>query len=103
MNPEPNCRHTNLTNTYDSVLNDYQTQQKNTIIFGNQQQTQTFQQNNAYQYYDTNAIQYQNLNVNQGFAQQQFLQQPQVHQGQKHYLLTHKRLNTSRFNHILKN
>ena len=84
MNPEPNCRHKNLTNTYNSVLNDYQTQQKNTDIFGNQQQTQTFQQNNADQYCNTNNTRYQNLNVNQGLGQQQFTQQTQPQQGQTH-------------------
>ena len=79
MNPEPNCRHKNLTNTYSSVLNDFQGQQKNTDVFGNQKQTQMFQQNNAY-HYNTNAVQSQQLNVKQRFGQQQLPQQPQVQQ-----------------------
>ena len=68
-----------LTNT--SVLNDFQRQQKNNINFGNQQQTQMFQQNNIDQYYNTNALQSQRLNVNAVFGQQQFPQQTQPQQG----------------------
>ena len=104
MNPvrKTNYQQMNLTNTYNTVLNGYQTQHNNTSIVNNQQQVHMFQRNNVDHYYNTNAVQYQNQNVNLGLGQQQFAQQPQIQQGQQHYQVArNNQLNTNGLSFML--